>query len=160
MMSTTTEADWVEAIGRPAYESIEQMVAALQCDYERLKELRDERDWKYDPKADDDIRELAEPEMQAGDCEDADVALDRIQEDPLSLRIFGEYAKGEWTATNYELLLSTGGPATRIVGDLEDTYATSARLEVQNWFKPWTEWTGADSDVLRAYVGCFCFVTY
>jgi len=36
-------------VGAPAYSAIAEMVAALQCDRERLEELRDERDaWVTD----------------------------------------------------------------------------------------------------------------
>jgi hypothetical protein len=39
----------------------------------------------------------------------------------------------------FEVLLSTGGPALRIVGDLDDYgQPTDPRLEKQDWFTPWT----------------------
>ena len=75
------------------------------------------------------------------------------------MRIFGELIDGEWEADNYELLLGTGGPAVRIVGDLgEHKEPTSARLEVQDWFKPWTEYSDEnhDDNMLLAYACCFC----
>ncbi len=178
MTTTETKTDWVESVGAPSYAALEEMVAALQCDYDRLEELREERDdfeeddahpkpgekavdygrRRWAEKNQDDAEELKELEEAAGDCESEDDARERIQEDPLSLRIFGEKRDGEWEADNYELLLGTGGPAVRIVGDLgEHGEAGSARLEVQDWFKPWTEYAQTDDDVLMAYVGSFCF---
>jgi hypothetical protein len=158
MTSEKKERDWVEQVGAPAYAAIEEMVAALQADYDRLEELRDIAD---DPETKysewEDREEYEELKEAAGDCESEDDARQRIDEDPLSLRIFGERTSGEWEATNYELLLGTGGPAVRIVGDLNDGEAASARLEVQDWFKPWTEYGPTDDDVLMAYVGCFYF---
>ncbi len=167
-----TETDWVEAIGKPAYDSLAEMMAALEVDYDRLEELREERDgweqpdgyacssWDEDSETDaDDVDELAKLEEAAGECESEDDARQRIQEDPLSLRIFGELIDGEWEADNYELLLGTGGPAVRIVGDLgEHKEPTSARLEVQDWFKPWTEYSDEnhDDNMLLAYACCFC----
>ena len=39
----------------------------------------------------------------------------------------------------YYILLSTGGPATRITGDLDEHGSpSSARIECQDWFTPWT----------------------
>jgi hypothetical protein len=177
-MSTTRDDAALDKVGSSAYASIQEMVAALQCDYDRLAELREGRDGFEDDNAKprsgekaedygrrrwaeenpDEAEELAALEEAAGDCESEDNARDRIMEDPLSLRIFGERTDGEWEATNFELLLGTGGPAVRIVGDI-GTFdePSSARLEVQDWFKPWTEYTQAESDVLLAYAGCFYF---
>jgi len=42
--TTTTEQTWVEKIGKPAYDSIVDMVNALECDYDRLQELRMEKE--------------------------------------------------------------------------------------------------------------------
>lgn len=39
----------------------------------------------------------------------------------------------------YYILLGTGGPASRIVGELDEYgQPTSATYEFQDWFKPWT----------------------
>lgn len=178
MKTETKERDWVEEVGAPAYASIAEMVAALQCDRDRLEELRDERQTLMDEagEADDEDRGTAQEALDEWDKEnyaellalvesvkldgeevDEEAARERIQEDALSLRIFGERTDGEWEATSYELLLTTGGPAVRIVGDLDGGEAGSARLQVQDWGKPWTEYLAADRDVLMAYVGCFYF---
>lgn len=40
--------------------------------------------------------------------------------------------------THYQILLSTGGPATRIVGELSQYgEAVTAAIEHQDWFTPW-----------------------
>lgn len=50
------------------------------------------------------------------------------------------------------ILLCTGGPAVRIKGELSDNEPTRAWLEVQDWFKPWTEYFEAGlSEVLLTY---------
>ena len=73
-----------------------------------------------------------------------DRAREAIQDDPLSVNIrSGWYSPVEGTAATkpaeYEILLCTGGPACRIVGDLsEHGEPETARLEVQDWFQPWT----------------------
>jgi hypothetical protein len=71
-------------------------------------------------------------------------ASNEIAETPLSVEVrSGWYTAGasdaDRTPAEYCILLSTGGPATRIVGDLEDGQPTTARFEYQDWFKPWTE---------------------
>lgn len=169
MSMTEPETDWADKIGKPAYESIADMVAALECDYDRLEELREMKaEWdKRDEKLDDDYpaefdaddaEELEELEAAAGDHKDRDEAAERIQEDPLSIRIFGERVKGEWEVDKAEILLTTGGPAVRIMCEM-DQHAEPHRawLEVQDWSKPWTQYFGADQDVLLTYCRQFCF---
>lgn len=98
--------------------------------------------------------ELAELESDAGDCEDEDDAQQRIHEDPLSV----EYRSGWSTdphsleAEEFMVLLCTGGPAVRIVGELGD-HGTIHRawLEYQDWGTPWTHYHDADSATLVAY---------
>lgn len=159
-MTTEKETDWVAKIGKPAYDSICDMVAALECDYERLEELKAERDAdpQWATENPDEAEELAELEAAAGDCTDREDAERRIHEDPLSLRIFGERTDGKWEADRFELLLATGGPAVRIMGEL-DSHGEPDRawLEVQDWFKPWSQFFGADQDKLLTYCRCFYF---
>ncbi len=171
---TDTEKDWVTPIGAPALEAIKEMVAALECDYDRLEELREERiAWTSDIEEDQPIRlaadwaqefpdeaeELKDLEEAAGECESREQAEERIQEDPLSLQFRSGWGSinelGE--AAEYELLLSTGGPAVRIIGEVSNGEAHSAQLEVQDWFKPWTEFitTGDDYEALLTYARCF-----
>lgn len=167
---TEQQENTLENIGKCAMQSIREMVAALECDYDRLQELRDERD-SYDPSDDDDdlptwekqfpdeAEELKQLEEDAGECSDQEDARTRIEEDALSL----EFRSG-WTtdcsaleAEEYCLLLTTGGPAVRIIGEIANGEPHSARLEVQDWFTPWTEHitTGDDHKALMTYVGCF-----
>jgi hypothetical protein len=168
-----TTDDTLQQIGVNAFAAIKEMVAALQCDYERLEELREAANeytadnggrggrnhWEADCKEDAD--ELAELEAAAGDCESEEDARERIQEDPLSLEFRSDWvsSKSDMEISEYRLLLTTGGPAVQIVGDIEDGEATSARLQVQDWGTPWTEHilTGDDHDTLMAYVSVFYF---
>lgn len=180
-----TEANWIEQVGAPAYAAISGMVDALGVDWDRLEELRSEwADWRdltvenSDPAnggtrrlspdqvtrdiwedCGGDAEELCELETAAGDAEGEDDARQAIEEDPLSIRVFGERCGGEWEAQAYEILLTTGGPAVRIVGELDQNdEPETARLEVQDWFKPWTEYP-SDEDVLVQYALCFYFGT-
>lgn len=158
-------------IGKKAYASIAEMVAALNCDYDRLAELRQDRDdWnkRYEEGNEQtdyangslDAEELAELEKDAGDCESREDAEQRIHEDPLSIEVRGDWCTlGESAGkpTEFKILLATGGPAVRICGEL-DAYGqpTRAYLQVQDWFTPWTDYTDVDSDLLT-YASQFYF---
>lgn len=94
---------------------------------------------------------------------DEERARTRIEEDALSVEIRGDWhTPGDEEsngATEYNILLTTGGPAARIVGDLDRGQPTSAVFEFQDWFKPWTEVyaDSADRAVLLKYAQCFYF---
>lgn len=92
---------------------------------------------------------------------DADEARQAIEEDALSVQVrSGWYSPGETPeAEEYEILLCTGGPAVRIVGELGAyNEPDSARIECQDWFTSWTEvFDGIDRDILLAYAQCFYF---
>ena len=165
--------------------SIAELVAALECDYNRLEELRDERDSAlYDMKNaesgeertvmraklvawdEDNGAELAELTAAAtleGDLQaDADSVQERIQEAPLSVQVrSGWHDPGEQSEPEeFEILLSTGGPALHIRGEL-DQYKQPRRawLEHQDWGTPWTEYHGEEcsSDSLLAFCQQFYF---
>lgn len=146
-----------EAIGQSALDSIRRMVAPLDPDFwERLEELRDRKEeGQLEP---GEAEELEELEDLADGMSDEFEARERIQEDALSVEVrTGWHTPGEnGKPDEYMILLSTGGPASRIVGDLNEWGGpTTARLEVQDWFKPWT--FVSDSDEVLAYADCFYF---
>ncbi len=192
-------------------ESIREMIAALDCDYERLEELREAKD-DYEPDdwgdeflegcpacgsgsyecvplgdadrmtcADcgaewvendaghkrpltweeanpDDAEELAELTSAAGECESEDQARERIEEDPLSILVRSDWHSVGETGEDaeFEILLCTGGPACRIVGELSNGEPHRAWMEHQDWGTPWTHHyePGAD-DVLLRYASFF-----
>jgi hypothetical protein len=83
-----------------------------------------------------------------------------ILEDPLEIQVReGWHGVGEkGNPDEYFILLSTGGPASRIIGDLSmGGEPVSARLEVQDWGTPWVEYfpNKEDQDVLLDYVRRF-----
>lgn len=71
-----------------------------------------------------------------------DEASEEIQNMPLSVSIrSGWYAPGsaDNAPEEFEILLSTGGPACRIHGTLDDhAEPISAELQHQDWGTPWT----------------------
>lgn len=181
-MSNVEETSWVEKIGKPALASIREMVAALECDYDLLEELRNERDGFFNPHANtapdgpgyandreawaaenpEDAEELKELEEAAGGCKDREEAEQRIQEDALSVQVRSDWCnvgEEDMTPAEFQILLTTGGPAVRIMGELDDHGEPHrAWLEVQDWGKPWTHYYEPDAaDVLLAYARCFVF---
>lgn len=156
------DSEELQDIGKSAFESIAEMVAALECDYDRLEYLKAglESEGIIDIEAREELHEL---QVAAGDCESRDDAERRIQEDPLSLQMrggwyeYGTEPADAATPVEFELLLGTGGPATRIIGELDRGQVTRARLQAQDWFQPWTDYVGADQDTLLTYCRCFYF---
>lgn len=145
-------------------DSIHDMVNALNCDYERLEELREVKANWLEGEAEkyrNEAEELQELESQAGDCNDRDDAETRIQEDPLSVEFRSGWVsnKDEMEAEEFCILLSTGGPASRIVGEISEGQAHRPRLEVQDWGTSWTEFIHASEDIeaLETYCSQFCF---
>lgn len=98
----------------------------------------------------DSLRELV------AKLDDPDLEKDarqEIQEDPLSIEV-----RSDWSVVGkplvpgeYNILLCTGGPAVRIIGELDGDPIT-AELEYQDWFTFW-EWydttTEEKEDMLR-----------
>lgn len=157
----------LQEIGRNAFESIAEMVGKLEamqqvsdcCDADMTAVDKDGRhfftcdscDKPCEPhdgdEPDDDAREEAQQE---------------IQEDPLSIEVRSAwYSPGEDPGPpgEFKILLATGGPAVRIIGDLDmHGEPMRARLEAQDWYTPWTEYRGArGSDVVLTYARQFVY---
>lgn len=104
---------------------------------------------------------------QEGETFDNQYTLqDRIQEMPLSVQVRGGWHNAGDTdaareAVEYEILLTTGGPALRIIGDLGDySNPTNARVQYQDWGTPWTDFndtTDAQDEHIEAFAGLFYF---
>jgi hypothetical protein len=124
-------------------ETIAALVGALEVDYDRLEELQamDAADMGEDEKI--ELEELVAMATVDGDLfEDADAVRERIQESPLSVEV-----RSDWRApgdddgdpVEFQILLSTGGPALRIMGELDEhKQPHRAWLEWQDWGTPWT----------------------
>lgn len=143
-------------------DTIAELVAALECDYDRLEELRDMDAADMDESERTELVELEAVITIDGDkMADADAVRERIQESPLSVQIrSGWYSPGETPEPHeFEILLSTGGPALRILGELgEHNEPTRAWLEYQDWGTPWTHYYRADfGDTLLTFCQQFYF---
>ena len=105
--------------------------------------LIEEMDWAEDPD-----REAV-----------AEAICDRVQEDPLEVQVredwhdIGEDAE----AAEYMILISTGGPALRMIGQLGGFEPVSAQLQHQDWGTSWTDFSmpPGSSDALIWYASQF-----
>jgi hypothetical protein len=94
------------------------------------------------------------------DYEQAEEAQQAIYDDPLSVQVRSGWNNpgDDMTPAEYCILLCTGGPAVRIVGDLNDwKEPESARMEYQDWGTPWEKYDGANQDVMLQYARQFYF---
>lgn len=112
------------------------------------------------------IREMLDALNAAREADDQDAIEDAEQtiwDAPLSVEVrTGWYTPGVMDAAvveEYNILLGTGGPASRIIGELEAGEPTSARFEHQDWFQPWTRaWVSQeDEDTMLEYARQFYF---
>ena len=128
-------------------------------------ERKDESRSEYQAKSQlESIREMVAALEAAGDDDTArEEAEQTIHEDPLSVEVRGDWyqpgSKAE-KPCRYRILLCWGGPACRIIGDL-DQYGQpeTAEIEHQDWRIPWTELhtSNEDEKVLLTYARCFYF---
>ncbi len=105
--------------------------------------------------------------MKAAEEEDDDnvreEARERIKQGPLSVEVRSDwYTLGQdsdKSPSEYRILLSWGGPACQIVGDLDQYLEPdSARIEYQDWGTPWTPLRGIsreEEEALISYARCF-----
>lgn len=92
-----------------------------------------------------------------------DEARQSISEDPLSVQVRSDWHTPgkEEAPAEYEILLCTGGPACRIVGQLgQHQEPETAVIEYQDWFTPWETYhntTGDEDAALLTYAQQFYF---
>jgi hypothetical protein len=80
--------------------------------------------------------------MMRDEYHDEDEAFGLILEAPLSVDVIHEY----------RILLSTGGPAVRIIGELDrDWIPYTVRLQCQDWFTEWTDVEAAEHGAALLY---------
>lgn len=142
------------------FDSIKSLIDALSLDWDRLEELRELNAGKYDAISNAELVELLELEEIAQNFTGPDDVERAIDEHPLSVEV-----RSGWTTPGEELkaeefciLLCTGGPAVRIIGELDYCgEPVRAWIEYQDWGTPWTQFFGADQSVLVSYAGRFFF---
>ena len=145
----TTENDHAEGNAKGHAQTIEALYELSCWDADTSKPLSDEAssilaelDWINDGSSDDAFQEAV---------------TDYASGMPLSVLVrSGWYTPGtpEGEPGEFEILLSTGGPACRIIGELNRGSVSCQSghrptLQHQDWFKPWTDSTyDVDPDAL------------
>lgn len=79
---------------------------------------------------------------------------------PLSVQVRSDWGDpgAELPPAEFEILLCTGGPAVRLIGELDSHFCpTSAVLQHSDWFEPWSDWPHADPKILVRYASQFFF---
>ena len=100
---------------------------------------------------------------EADDQDAIDKAQEAIQEDPLHVQVRGDWHSPGESAdlSEYNILLGWGGPAMRIIGELNECdEPETAKVETQDWFTPWVEFydtTEEEDEKLLRYAGCFYY---
>jgi hypothetical protein len=89
-----------------------------------------------------------------------EAVADFARELPLSVLIRSDWHEvgAESTGSEFEILLSTGGPAVRVLGDL-DSYSEPYRpgLQFSDWGVDWTDHPESNCDALLWFAGLFYF---
>lgn len=170
--------DWVASIGKPHAESIVRMVSALTAPFTEENTSPEELAEAWSEATGNDsegytgipeqlteaLEHLNADTRGSGWYDREDSARETIHEDALSVEV-----RSGWTvlgqpmeASEFVILIATGGPAVRIRGTLGNHGEPDrAWLEVQDWYKPWTEYLGEDpgalSDACLTYARAFCW---
>jgi len=110
------------------------------------------------------IKEMIAALDLAGEDDNArDDAYQIIQEDPLSVEVRSDWhspGDRDTETAEYNILLCTGGPACRIVGELDKwAQPETASIEHQDWGTPWTKYplNREDEAIVVRYAQCFYF---
>ena len=105
--------------------------------------------------------QLYESAQELNSSEALEEAERRIDEAPLSVEVRSEWHTpgSKVSGGQYKILLCTGGPAVRIVGELNDGQPENPRLQYQDWFTPWTDYrcASAETETLLIYCRQFYF---
>ena len=91
---------------------------------------------------------------------------DELRESILNNALSVEFRSGwysspedEKKAEEFRILLAWGGPALRIIGELDDYGPVNPKLQYQDWGTPWTDFeiTEDQQKALNWFCNCFYF---
>ena len=95
---------------------------------------------------------------------------DELRESVLNSALSVEFRSGWYSSLDeetkpeeFKILLSWGGPALRIIGELDDYGPVNPKLQFQDWGTPWTdlndiwELNQNQQDALNWFCNCFYF---
>lgn len=136
---------------------------SVMQDIEALYDLR-----MYTSAADWGIEDLSPASVRFAEDQDWDLCShdlvhnieDYAREMPLSVLVRSDwYTPGaEFEPAQFELLLATGGPAVRIIGELDHRREPyRPQLQFQDWGIPWTDHPESKADWLEWFAGLFWY---
>jgi len=69
------------------------------------------------------------------------------------------HLKGVTEPIEFKILLSWGGPALRIIGEIEENFAVNPKMQFQDWGTLWTDFeiTEEQEKALNWFCNCFYF---
>lgn len=114
-------------------------------------------------KASEEAREADEFAIYEGEEVTTDDMAERMQSNALDVQVRSDWhtpGTDEHGANEYSILLCTGGPAVRIIGELDEYgQPETTNLEYQDWFTPWERYqtTLEENDIMRTYALQFYF---
>ena len=91
---------------------------------------------------------------------------DELRESVLNSALSVEFRSGWYSSLDDELvpeefkiLLTWGGPALRIIGELDEYGPVNPKLQYQDWGTPWTDYeiTEDQQEALNWFCNCFYF---
>ena len=157
-MTTATDTNHAEANATGHAQTIEALYELHCWDADTTTPLTDE--------AKDILADLSWSNDGSSNDAFQDAVTQYAQEMPLSVLVrSGWYVPGtpEQQPEEFEILLSTGGPACRIIGELDGgsvAWQSGCRpvMQHQDWFKPWTDSTyNVDTNALLWFCEQFYF---
>jgi hypothetical protein len=140
-------------------QSIVRLVTALEVDYDRMDELREESSLN-----DEEQQELEELEENAAGYTNREEVLDDIESDPLSVEVRDDWrspSDDSGDPVEFKILLCWGGPAVQIIGELgRHSIPENPHLQYQDWGTPWADYinmTDEEREALQTYCEQFYF---
>ena len=91
---------------------------------------------------------------------------DELRESILNSALSVEFRSGWYSSLDeetkpeeFKILLTWGGPALRIIGELDDYGPVNPKLQYQDWGTPWTDFeiTKDQQKALNWFCNCFYF---
>ena len=99
--------------------------------------------------------------QESNDYNQQDELRESILNSALSVEFRSGWAtfKEDFEAEEFKILLTWGGPALRIIGELDNYGPVNPKLQYQDWGTPWTDFeiTEDQEDALNWFCNCFYF---
>ncbi len=99
--------------------------------------------------------------QESNDYNQQDELRESILNSALSVEFRSGWAtfKEDFEAEEFKILLTWGGPALRIIGELDNYGPVNPKLQYQDWGTPWTDFeiTEDQKEALNWFCNCFYF---